>query len=37
LYGLRPVAPEFLYEGGNVRQISPKRTPAEVLDFLTTW
>lgn len=37
LYGLRPVAPEFLYEEGTIRQIAPKRTPQEVLDFLTAW
>lgn len=37
LYGLRPVAPEFLYEDGTIRQIAPKRTPEEVLDFLTAW
>lgn len=36
LYGLRPVAAEFLYEAdGTISQISPRRTEDEVLKFLT--
>jgi diaminopimelate decarboxylase len=38
LYGLRPVAAEFLYEqDGTIRQISKRRSEKEVLDFLTAW
>lgn len=38
LYGLRPVAAEFLYEpDGTMRPIAPGRTAQEVLDFLTAW
>lgn len=38
LYGLQPVAAEFLYEpDGTIHQIARRRTENEVLDFLTAW
>jgi len=38
LYGLRPLAAEYLYEAdGTIRQIAKRRSEKDVLDFLTAW
>ena len=38
LYGLRPLAAEYLYEAdGTIRQIAKRRSEKDVMDFLTAW